>query len=95
MAIYKNKKKDPAYGAEVLRLWAATVEFTKDMSIGPTVLSQCAESLRKIRNSARFILGVLEDRRCLDKLERRDFRLVRTKNFMSLHRLTRPRLSAS
>ncbi|KAI0938609.1 hypothetical protein AcW1_001709 [Taiwanofungus camphoratus] len=72
----QNKKKDPAYGAEVLRLWAATVEFTKDMSIGPTVLSQCAESLRKIRNSARFILGVLEDRRCLDKLERRDFRLV-------------------
>lgn len=35
----------------------ATVEYWRDMSIGPTVLAQCAESMRKIRNSARFILG--------------------------------------
>jgi isoleucyl-tRNA synthetase len=53
----KDKKKEPAYGADVLRLWVATVEYWRDMSIGPTVLAQCAESMRKIRNSARFILG--------------------------------------
>ncbi|KAG7091901.1 hypothetical protein E1B28_008299 [Marasmius oreades] len=53
----KNKKKEPAYGADILRLWAATVEYWQDMSIGPTVLAQTAESMRKIRNSARFILG--------------------------------------
>ncbi|OJA11547.1 hypothetical protein AZE42_09681, partial [Rhizopogon vesiculosus] len=53
----KDKKKEPAYGADVLRLWAATVEYWRDMSIGPTVLAQCAESMRKIRNSSRFILG--------------------------------------
>ncbi|KAI0826153.1 isoleucyl-tRNA synthetase [Irpex lacteus] len=58
-----NVKKEPAYGADVLRLWAASVEFTRDMSIGPTVLSQCAESYRKIRNAARFILGNSGDRR--------------------------------
>ncbi len=56
-------KKELAYGADVLRLWAASVEFTRDMSIGPTVLSQCAESYRKIRNAARFILGNSGDRR--------------------------------
>jgi isoleucyl-tRNA synthetase len=33
------------------------VEYVHDMSIGPTVLGQCAEALRRIRNSARFILG--------------------------------------
>ncbi|KAG1872417.1 tRNA synthetases class I-domain-containing protein [Suillus subalutaceus] len=53
----KDKKKEPAYGADVLRLWVATVEYWRDMSIGPTVLAQCAESVRKIRNSARFVLG--------------------------------------
>ncbi|OAX32892.1 isoleucyl-tRNA synthetase [Rhizopogon vinicolor AM-OR11-026] len=53
----KDKKKEPAYGADVLRLWAATIEYWRDTSIGPTVLAQCAESMRKIRNSARFILG--------------------------------------
>ncbi|KAJ2930974.1 hypothetical protein H1R20_g6118, partial [Candolleomyces eurysporus] len=53
----KDKKKEPAYGADILRLWAATVEYWRDMSIGPTVLSQSAESYRKIRNSARFCLG--------------------------------------
>ncbi|KAI0053136.1 isoleucyl-tRNA synthetase [Auriscalpium vulgare] len=53
----KDKKKEPAYGADVLRLWAATVEYWRDMSLGPKILAQTAESLRKIRNSARFILG--------------------------------------
>lgn len=33
------------------------MEYVHDMSIGPTVLGQCAEALRRIRNTARFILG--------------------------------------
>ena len=55
--IFHQDRKDPAYGADVLRLWAATSEFWRDKSVGPTILSQTAESLRKIRNSARFLLG--------------------------------------
>jgi len=54
----------------VLRLWVATVEHWRDMSIGPTVLSQAAESLRKIRNSARFMLGNMGGKKTLDLLER-------------------------
>ncbi|KAH9477821.1 Isoleucine--tRNA ligase, mitochondrial [Psilocybe cubensis] len=61
--------KQPAYGVDVLRLWAATVDFWRDMSIGPTVISQAAESLRKLRNSARFCLGNL-DTDSLDRLGR-------------------------
>lgn len=63
----KDAKKEPAYGTEVLRLWVATVEAGRDMSIGPTVLSQCAENLRKIRNTARFLLGNLGDRRLTEE----------------------------
>ncbi|QRV82004.1 Isoleucyl-tRNA synthetase [Ceratobasidium sp. AG-Ba] len=53
----KNKKLEPAYGADVLRLWAATVEYGKDVSLSQAVLAQAAETLRKVRNSARFVLG--------------------------------------
>ncbi|KZT28115.1 isoleucyl-tRNA synthetase [Neolentinus lepideus HHB14362 ss-1] len=66
----KDKKKEPTYGADVLRLWAATVEYWNDVAIGSNVLAQCAESMRKIRNSARFILGNLEDGRGLLNLPR-------------------------
>ncbi|KAI0264675.1 tRNA synthetases class I-domain-containing protein [Gloeopeniophorella convolvens] len=52
-----DKKKQPAYGADTLRLWVATVEYWRDMPLGPKILDQASESLRKIRNSARFILG--------------------------------------
>ncbi|KAH9077901.1 tRNA synthetases class I-domain-containing protein [Lactarius deliciosus] len=54
-------KKQPAYGADTLRLWAATVEYWRDMSISPKILKQASESLRKIRNSARFMLGNIGD----------------------------------
>ncbi|KAG8693855.1 isoleucine-tRNA ligase [Ceratobasidium sp. 394] len=53
----KDKKAEPAFGADVLRLWAATVEYGKDVSLSQTVLAQATETLRKVRNSARFVLG--------------------------------------
>jgi isoleucyl-tRNA synthetase len=55
----KNLQKDPAYGTDVLRLWAASSEYTKDIAIGKTILSQVAESVRKFRITARFMLGNL------------------------------------
>ena len=80
----QDKKKEPAYGTDVLRLWAATVEYWRDMSIGPTVLAQTAESMRKIRNSARFMLGNIgvtkqkmdEDLSSLPSITRKDLGLV-------------------
>ncbi|CAO3572387.1 unnamed protein product [Mortierella alpina] len=55
----KNLQKDPAYGTDVLRLWAASSEYTRDIAIGKTILTQVAESIRKFRNTARFMLGNL------------------------------------
>ncbi|KAJ9119442.1 hypothetical protein QFC24_005675 [Naganishia onofrii] len=53
----KDKKKLPSYGTDILRLWAAQVDYTRDSAIGPTSLSAAAENARKIRNAIKFILG--------------------------------------
>ncbi|CAG8441470.1 17098_t:CDS:10 [Dentiscutata heterogama] len=57
----KNKEKEPAYGVDVLRLWVASSDYTRDVSIGKTVMSQVGENLRKYRNTARFMLGNLNN----------------------------------
>ncbi|CEP09256.1 hypothetical protein [Parasitella parasitica] len=57
----KDKKKNPAYGSDVLRYWVANCEYTRDVSIGPSIISQISDSLRKVRTTARFLLGNLHD----------------------------------
>ncbi|WWC88449.1 uncharacterized protein L201_003360 [Kwoniella dendrophila CBS 6074] len=44
-------------GADILRLWAASVDYTNDVSIGPTSISNATESMRKLRNTLRFLLA--------------------------------------
>jgi isoleucyl-tRNA synthetase len=57
----KNQKQAPAYGADVLRLWVASVDYANDVSIGQTILKQLMDIRNKIRNTARFLLGNLHD----------------------------------
>jgi isoleucyl-tRNA synthetase len=57
----KNQKEDPAYGADVLRLWVSSVDYSADVLIGKNILKQLADIYRKIRNTARFLLGNLHD----------------------------------
>ncbi|ORE01399.1 isoleucyl-tRNA synthetase [Rhizopus microsporus var. microsporus] len=57
----KDKKKNPAYGSDVLRLWVASCDYTKDMTIGPSIIATISDNLRKIRTTARFLLGNLHD----------------------------------
>ncbi len=57
----KNQQKDPAYGADVVRLWVSSVDYSTDVLVGPTVLKQLSDAYRKIRNTARFLLGNLHD----------------------------------
>lgn len=57
----KNQQKEPAYGADVLRLWVSSVDYSADVPIGQNILKQLAEVYRKIRNTARFLLGNLHD----------------------------------
>nr|WP_246841481.1 isoleucine--tRNA ligase [Chroococcidiopsis sp. TS-821] len=57
----KNQKEEPAYGADVLRLWVSSVDYTADAPLSKNILKQLSEAYRKIRNTARFLLGNLHD----------------------------------
>lgn len=48
-------------GADVLRLWVASADYSEDVRIGDEILKQVQESYRKIRNTYKFILGNLND----------------------------------
>ena len=48
-------------GADILRLWVASVEYRADMPISKDILKQVAESYRKIRNTLRFLLSNTSD----------------------------------
>ena len=56
-----NKKQEPAFGADVLRLWVSSVDYKVDVPIGPNILRQISDVYRKIRNTARYLLGNLHD----------------------------------
>ena len=47
------------YGADIIRLWVASSDYTVDVRISKEILKQLSEAYRKIRNTARFILGNL------------------------------------
>jgi len=50
-----------ANGAEILRLWVSSINYTEDARLGEEVLSRLREAYRKIRNTHRFLLGNLFD----------------------------------
>ena len=49
------------YGADILRLWAASVDYKNDIKIGNNIIGQLAEIFKKTRNTARFLIGNLFD----------------------------------
>ncbi len=48
-----------ALGADVLRLWVAATDYANEMSVSDEILKRMADSYRRIRNTARFLLGNL------------------------------------
>jgi isoleucyl-tRNA synthetase len=57
----KNIQKDPAYGADVVRLWVSSVDYSNDVLVGPNILKQISDASRKIRNTARYLLSNTHD----------------------------------
>lgn len=49
------------YGADIIRLWVASSDYQVDVRISKEILKQLSEAYRKIRNTARFILGNIND----------------------------------
>ncbi len=56
-----NQNQQPAYGADVLRLWVSSVDYSGDVRLGSNIIKQLADVRNKIRNTARFLLGSLHD----------------------------------
>ena len=50
----------PKYGAELLRLWAASADYRLDMRCSDPIFKQLSDKYLKIRNTARYILGNLD-----------------------------------
>lgn len=59
------------YGADVLRLWTASVEFTADMRLGDTMLDSVGSVYRNLRYRLRMLLGLIDDLE-LDQLVARE-----------------------
>ncbi|MBN3891942.1 MAG: isoleucine--tRNA ligase [Nostoc sp. JL31] len=57
----KNQKVEPPYGADVLRLWVSSVDYSGDVRIGKNIIKQMNDVRGKIRNTVRFLLGSLDD----------------------------------
>ena len=49
------------YGADIIRLWALSVDYTEDHRIGDEILKGVADQYRKLRNTFRYLLGALSD----------------------------------
>ena len=48
-------------GAEIIRLWSGSVEFTEDVRLSPMILTRLVEAYRKLRNTFRYLLGNIHD----------------------------------
>jgi isoleucyl-tRNA synthetase len=50
-----------SYGADILRLWVASTDYSGELTISDEILKRVADSYRKIRNTLRFLLANVED----------------------------------
>lgn len=58
--LYGDAKKGVApLGTDVLRWWAAKTDYTRDIPISPLIMKHASDEVRKLRNSARFLLANL------------------------------------
>ncbi len=69
------------FGADILRVWVSASDYAEDLRIDKTILSQHAESYRKIRNTFRFILGNIQD-----NFQKVDFSKIKIKDLPELER---------
>ncbi len=67
------------YGADILRVWVAASDYAEDIRVDESILSQHAESYRKIRNTFRYLLGNIKD-----NYEKQDFESIKVEDLDEL-----------
>ena len=75
------------YGADILRVWVASSDYTEDLRIDQSILTQHSESYRKIRNTFRFTLGNLKDNFEKQDFDKLDFKKLDELEQYILHKL--------
>ena len=50
-----------SYGAEIIRIWVASSDYTDDMRVSKEIIDTAVDSYRKLRNTLRYLLGALAD----------------------------------
>ncbi|XMB85093.1 isoleucine--tRNA ligase [Mycoplasmatota bacterium WC44] len=81
-------------GADILRMWVASVDYQQDVRISNDMMKQVSEGYRKIRNTYRFLLGNLFDYTEENKIEFNDLREVDQYVAIKLNNLRRDVLDA-
>ena len=89
MSKSKGNTTDPATvikesGADILRLWVALVDYAEDQRIGKQILQTTVDAYRKLRNTARYLLGALAG---FDEAERLPYDRMPPLEKFILHRL--------
>ncbi len=59
--IIAPKQLIDTYGADILRLWCASTDYTKEITISDEIMKRVADGYRRIRNTSRFFIGNLND----------------------------------
>ncbi|MGM9943734.1 MAG: isoleucine--tRNA ligase [Lysinibacillus sp.] len=72
------------YGADILRMWVASVDYTGDVRISMDMLKQVSESYRKVRNTLRFLHGNVSDFKETDRVAYADLREMDQYMYMRL-----------
>jgi len=74
------------YGADILRLWTVTEDFTKDLRIGDNLIQKTIDLYRKLRNTFRYLLGTLFD---FDNTQIIEYNKLTLLDQYMLHRLSK------
>ncbi len=75
------------YGADILRIWVASSNYSEDLRIDYSILDQHADSYRKIRNTFRYLLGNLNDNFEIIDLEKIELNKLPELEQYMLHKL--------
>jgi len=75
-----------ASGADILRLWVASADYTGDIRFGPGIVQASVDAYRKLRNTLRWMLGALAHLKPEDRVKFKDMRDLELERLM-LHRL--------
>ena len=81
-------------GADILRLWASSIDYQSDVRISDDLLKQVIENYKKMRNTFRFILGNISDFTEQDKVDLKDLPKVDTYILDELNRIIKLSLHA-